>query len=274
MLNQFVEGAGLGLRRGLLAALQADAAEQLDFLEVAPENWIDVGGRFGRQLRALSERTPFLCHGLSLNLGGTAPLDLQLLLAIKAFLDQHDVRGYSEHLSACADDGQLYDLMPLPFNDETVRRVAARIRTVEEVLERPLIIENVSAYARLPGALDEVQFVRAVLEEADCQLLLDLNNVFVNAHNFGFDAVEYVAAMPSERIAYLHMAGHFDESAQLKIDTHGAPVCDPVWDLLRHCYATHGVRPTLLERDFNFPPVSELYAEVARIRTLQQEAGR
>ena len=278
MPSHFVEGAGLGLRRGLLAALQDSAVQPAiaapDFLELAPENWIGVGGRFGRQLRALSERTPLLCHGLSLNLGGTAPLDLELLRAIKAFLDQHDIRGYSEHLSACADDGQLYDLMPLPFGDETVRRVAARIRTVEEVLERPLIIENVSAYARLPGELDEVQFVRAVLEEADCRLLLDINNVFVNAHNFGFDAAGYIAAMPGERIAYLHMAGHYDDGSALKIDTHGAPVCDPVWQLLEHCYACHGVRPTLLERDFNFSPLGELYAEVARIRALQQEAGR
>ena len=278
MLSHFVEGAGLGLRRGLLAALHDSAAQPAgdapDFFEVAPENWIGVGGRFGRQLRELSERTPFLCHGLSLNLGGTAALDMELLRAIKTFLDQHGIRGYSEHLAACADDGQLYDLMPLPFSEETVRRVALRIRTVEEVLERPLIIENVSAYARLPGELDEVQFVRAVLEEADCQLLLDINNVFVNAHNFGFDAAEYVAAMPGERIAYLHMAGHFDDSAELKIDTHGAPVGDPVWQLLGSCYACHGVRPTLLERDFNFPPLGELYGEVARIRTLQQEAGR
>ncbi|WP_373387705.1 DUF692 domain-containing protein [Pseudomonas alcaligenes] len=273
-MQGFVTGAGLGLRRGLLAALQDSVVGQADFLEIAPENWIGVGGRFGRQLRALSERLPFLCHGLSLNLGGFTPLDMQLLRSIKAFLDEHGVRGYSEHLSACADQGQLYDLMPLPFSEETVRRVAARIRQVEEVLERPLIIENVSAYARLPGELDEVEFVRAVLEEADCRLLLDINNVAVNAHNFTFDARAYIAAMPGERIAYLHMAGHYDQAADLKIDTHGAPVGEPVWQLLQHCYSLHGVRPTLLERDFNFPPVAELYAEVAQIRQLQREAGR
>ncbi len=275
--DHFVSGAGLGLRRGLLPALQNSAGEldrQVDFLEVAPENWIGVGGRFGRQLRELSERMPFLCHGLSLNLGGFAPLDLQLLQAIKTFLDQHGIRGYSEHLSACADDGQLYDLMPLPFTDEAVRRVAARIHTVQEVLERPLIIENVSAYARLPGELDEIGFVRAVLEEADCELLLDVNNVAVNAHNFGFDPYDYIAAMPSQRIAYLHVAGHLEQSAELKIDTHGAAVDDPVWALLAHAYAAHGVRPTLLERDFNFPPMAELYGEVGRIRALQQESAR
>ena len=264
-----VAGAGLGLRRGLLAALEESAAGQVDFLEIAPENWIGVGGRLGKRLRGLTERLPFLCHGLSLNLGGFAPLDLALLQAIKDFLDLHGIGGYSEHLSACADDGQLYDLMPVPFCEESVRRIAERVRIVQDVLERPLIIENVSAYARLPGELDEADFVRAVLERADCQLLLDVNNVYVNSLNFGFDAEAYIAAMPSERIAYLHVAGHYDQAADLKIDTHGAPVIDPVWTLLRSAYAQHGVRPTLLERDFNFPPLAELYAELAHIRSLQ-----
>jgi hypothetical protein len=264
-----VAGAGLGLRRGLLAALEASADGRVDFLEVAPENWIGVGGRLAKQLRGLTERLPFLCHGLSLNLGGFAPLDLELLRAIKGFLDAHGIRGYSEHLSACADDGHLYDLMPLPFCEESVHRIAERVRIVQDVLERPLIIENVSAYARLPGELGEPDFIRAVLEAADCQLLLDVNNVYVNSINFAFDPQAYIAAMPSERIAYLHVAGHYDQSAQLKIDTHGAPVIDPVWTLLEHAYSMHGVRPTLLERDFNFPPIDELYAEVARIRLLQ-----
>ncbi|WP_253262493.1 HvfB family MNIO-type RiPP peptide maturase, partial [Pseudomonas aeruginosa] len=246
---------------------------RVDFLEVAPENWIGIGGRLGRQFRELTERLPFLCHGLSLNLGGYAPLDMSLLRAIKGFIEQHGIRAYSEHLSACADDGQLYDLMPLPFSDESVRRVAERVRVVQDVLERPLIVENVSAYARLPGELEEVDFVRAVLEEADCQLLLDVNNVYVNACNFGFDAHAYIAAMPSRRIAYLHMAGHDEQGASLKIDTHGAPVCDPVWELLAHAYACHGERPTLLERDFNLPPLSELYAETDRIRELQRRSG-
>lgn len=271
-MDSFVSGAGLGLRRGLLSGLQETACGQLDFLEAAPENWIGVGGRHGRALRELSERLPLLCHGLSLNLGGHAPLDMDLLAAIRDFLDTHQVRGYSEHLSACADErGHLYDLMPLPFDEASVRHVAERIRIVQEVLERPLIIENVSAYARLPGALDEPAFVAAVLEEADCQLLLDVNNIYVNSINFGFDAQAYLAAMPSERIAYLHLAGHADDASGLKIDSHGTPVCDPVWQLLADCYRLHGVRPTLLERDFDFPPLTQLYAEVGRVRALQQE---
>lgn len=270
-MSAFVSGAGLGLRRALLPALLECAHSPADFLEVAPENWIGVGGRHGRALRTLSERQPLLCHGLSLNLGGHAPLDMELLGAIRAFLDTHQVRGYSEHLSSCADErGHLYDLMPLPFNAASVRHVAERIRVVQEVLERPLIIENVSAYARLPGELDEASFVAAVLQEADCQLLLDVNNVYVNSSNFDFDAQAYLAAMPSERIAYLHLAGHSDDASGLKIDTHGTSVCEPVWRLLEECYRLHGVRPTLLERDFDFPPLTQLSAELGRIRELQR----
>ncbi|AZC84013.1 DUF692 domain-containing protein [Pseudomonas chlororaphis] len=274
MHKTFIRGAGLGLRRDLLAGLIDSAAGQVDFLEVAPENWIGIGGRLGRQFRELTERVPFMCHGLSLNLGGYAPLDLDLLHAIRGFLDEHSIRGYSEHLSASADHGQLYDLMPMPFCEESVQRVAARIRLVQDILERPLIIENVSAYTRLPGELDEVTFIRAVLEEADCYLLLDVNNVFVNASNFAFDPYAYIAAMPSRRIAYLHLAGHQeDETLDLKIDTHGTAVCDSVWQLLAHTYAYHGERPTLLERDFNFPPLPELYAEVECIRRFQALAN-
>ncbi|WP_339649157.1 DUF692 domain-containing protein [Halopseudomonas pelagia] len=274
MAEDFVQGAGLGLRRALLAELANCASAKLDFLEVAPENWIGLGGRMGRQFRAMTERFPFLCHGLSLNLGGFAPLDMTLVRAVRDFLNLHGIKGYSEHLSACADDGQLYDLMPVAFCEENVWRIAARIRQVEDVLERRLIIENVSAYAALPGDMNEAQFIRAVLTEADCQLLLDVNNVYVNAINFDMDAYSYINAMPGERIAYMHVAGHYDQSDQLKVDTHGAPVIDPVWDLLGHAYRQHGVRPTLLERDFNFPPLDQLLAEVERIRTMQAHARR
>lgn len=270
MAEPFVQGAGLGLRRGLLAELAVCAPDNLDFLEVAPENWIGLGGRMGQQFRAMTERFPFLCHGLSLNLGGFAPLDLELLKSIKAFLDLHAIRGYSEHLSACADEGHLYDLMPVAFCEENVLRIASRVRQVQDVLERPMIIENVSAYATLPGEMSEAEFVSAVLAEADCQLLLDVNNVYVNAINFDADPYAYISAMPSERIAYLHVAGHYDEAQGLKIDTHGAPVIDPVWALLGHAYSQHGIKPTLLERDFNFPPLAQLLAEVEHIRSMQR----
>ena len=264
--------AGLGLRRTLLGALQEAAPGAFDFLECAPDNWIGVGGRYGEALADISSRHPLTCHGLSLSLGGVAPLDEAFLARVRRFLDQHHVRLYSEHLSYCTDDGHLYDLMPIPFTEEAVHHVAARIRRVQDVLGRRIAVENVSYYAAPYQAMDEVDFVNAVLAEADCDLLLDVNNVYVNAINHGYDAREFLARMPSARIASYHIAGHYDEADDLKVDTHGAPVKDAVWSLLEETYRLHGVRPTLLERDFNFPPLPVLLAEVERIRLLQQAA--
>jgi len=264
--------AGLGLRRALLDALLDAPAGSFDFLECAPDNWIGVGGRYGEALQALSSRHPLTCHGLSLSLGGTAPLDDTFLARTRRFLDQHHVALYSEHLSYCSDDGHLYDLMPIPFIEEAVHHVAARIRQAQDALGRRIAVENVSYYAAPYQAMAEADFVTAVLDEADCDLLLDVNNVFVNAVNHGYDARDFLARMPSARIASYHIAGHYDEADDLKIDTHGAPVKDDVWSLLALAYDTHGVRPTLLERDFNFPPLAELADELKRIRTLQEAA--
>ena len=272
-VNLPVHGVGLGLRRSLLGALAQTPEPVADFLEVAPENWIGLGGRLARQFAAVSERYPLICHGLSLNLGGLAPLDTRLLRDLRAFLDANQVQVYSEHLSACGDNGQLYDLLPVPFTEANVRRIAERIAQVQDALGRPLIIENVSAYLTLPGEMSEPAFVAAVLDEADCHLLLDVNNVYVNSVNLGGDAAPYISAMPSTRIAYLHMAGHFDAEPNLKIDSHGAPIIDPVWALLEHTYQCHGVRPTLLERDFNMPPLEELQRELQQIRHYQQAAA-
>ncbi|MBD3619781.1 MAG: DUF692 domain-containing protein [Chromatiales bacterium] len=263
-----IQGAGLGLRRPLLDAFEAGPVA-VDFLEVAPENWIGVGGRLGRRFRALTERYPFVCHGLSLSLGGPAPLDEALLREISVFLERHQVRCYSEHLSYCSDDGHLYDLLPIPFTEAAVHHVAARIRRTQEILERRIAIENVSTYAAPGQEMSELEFTRAVLEEADCDLLLDVNNVYVNSVNHGYDPEAFIRALPGERIAYGHIAGHYTEAEDLLIDTHGAVVIDPVWRLLDHAYATHGVFPVLLERDFNLPPLGELLHEVERIREAQ-----
>jgi uncharacterized protein len=265
-----VQGAGLGLRRGLLSAV-ADLDEgAIDFLEVAPENWIGVGGRFGRQFRALAERYPLVCHGLSLSIGGPAPLDTALLQSIRSFLDTHRVRCFTEHLSYCSDDrGHLYDLMPIPFTEEAVRYVAGRIRQAQDVLGRRIGIEHVSYYAAPGQELTELEFINAVLAEADCDLLLDVNNIYVNAINFDYDPQAFLAGIDGARTVYVHVAGHFVEAPDLRVDTHGSAVIEPVWALLDAAYARFGVRPTLLERDFNFPPLAELLAEVSRIRELQ-----
>ena len=270
--------AGLGLRRALLGALQEADEGAFDFLECAPDNWIGVGGRFGEALQQLAARHPLTCHGLSLSLGGIAPLDQVFLARIRGFLDRHQVALYSEHLSYCTDDGHLYDLMPLPFTEEAVHHVAARIGQVQDVLGRRIAVENVSYYAAhvpLDGAqaMEEVDFVNAVLAEADCDLLLDVNNVFVNAINHGYDAGDFLARMPTARIASFHVAGHYDEAEDLKVDTHGAAVKEEVWSLLETAYRLHGVHPTLLERDFNFPAMPVLLAEVERIRVLQRQVA-
>lgn len=264
-----VHGAGLGLRRTLLGPLADLPSIPVNFFEVAPENWIGVGGRYGKQLRAFTEHHPFVTHGLSLSLGGPTPLDETFLHTLKRFLDMHGIASYTEHLSYCSDDGHLYDLLPIPFTAEAVQYVAARIRRVQDILERRIAVENVSYYAAPGQEIAEIDFLNAVLAEADCDLLLDVNNVYVNSVNHGYDARDFLARIPGGRIAYLHVAGHYVEAEDLLVDTHGAAVIDPVWTLLDETYARFGVIPTLLERDFNIPPLPELLAEVAQITAIQ-----
>ena len=263
-------GVGLGFRRELIPALKTHVPDGIDFFEIAPENWIDLGGALGRDLRNFTERYPFVCHGLSLSIGSPAPLDEALLHKIRQFLDLHRILFYTEHLSYCSDDGHLYDLLPLPFTEEAVMYVAARVRRAQDILERRIALENASFYLRAPIAeLSEADFIRAVLTEANCDLHLDVNNVYVNSINHAYDPVEFIRAMPTERIVYMHMAGHYKEAENLIIDTHGADVIDPVWALLDQTYDIHGVAPTLLERDFNIPPLEELMREVQRIGLIQ-----
>jgi uncharacterized protein len=269
--NLPLASAGLGLRRALLGSLQTAAPGAIDYLECAPDNWIGVGGRYGEAFSDLARRFPISCHGLSLNLGGFIPFDETYLLRLRNFLDQHKVPIYSEHLSYCADHGQLYDLMPIPFTEQAVKHVADRIRHVQDRLGRRIAIENVSFYAAPYKAMDEISFVSSVLDAADCDLLLDVNNVYVNSINHSYDPIEFIRAMPSKRVVHYHIAGHYDEADDLKVDTHGADVKQSVWDLLHVAYQTHGVQPTLLERDFNFPAFDQLLSEVNNIRYIQQQ---
>lgn len=271
--NREVGGAGLGLRRALLGPLQDREPVPVDFMEVAPENWINVGGRLGKQFRGFTERHPFVCHGLSLSLGGPSPLDETFLHKVREFLDQHGIRRYTEHLSYCTDEGHLYDLMPIPFTDEAVHHVASRIRRTQEILERRIAVENVSYYAAPGREMDEIEFINAVIGEADCDLLLDVNNIYVNSINHRYDPVAFLRSLPGDRVVYVHIAGHYNQAEDLIVDTHGAPVIGNVWDLLETSYRTFGIMPTLLERDFNFPPVDELLAEVERIRGIQRRVA-
>lgn len=272
-----VYGAGLGLRRAFIRSLSEYATNQVSFWEIAPENWIGVGGYFGKKLRALTEQHPFICHGLSLSIGGPTPIDQAFLQKLKKFLHQHNIRYYSEHLSYCSDDGHLYDLMPIPFTEQAVSYVANRIKQVQDHLERRIAIENVSYYAAPGQEMEEIDFLNAVLQQADCDLLLDVNNIYVNSINHGYDAKAFLQQLPVERVGYIHIAGHYNEADDLIIDTHGADVIDPVWQLLDIAYERFGVTPTLLERDFNFPPLPELLNEIDLIHAKQshwQECNR
>ncbi|AZN34294.1 MULTISPECIES: DUF692 domain-containing protein [Pseudoalteromonas] len=262
---------GLGLRREMLDELLAHTPKQIDFMEVAPENWLKLGGRFKKQFKTLTDANNFVCHGLSLSIGSPEPLDIEFVKSLKTFFDQHNIKLFSEHLSYCSGKGHMYDLMPIPFTEDAIAHVVPRIKQVQDILERQIAIENVSYYAAPGQQLSELEFTNTILEQADCKLLLDVNNIYVNSINHGYNAEAFLLGLPSKRIAYGHVAGHYNEADDLIVDTHGADVIDPVWDLLDKAYQAHGVFPTLLERDFNIPSINTLTKELDIIHDLQNK---
>lgn len=265
------QAIGLGLRQEFFDALLQNP-QGVDFIEIAPENWIGIGGRRAHLLEKYREQFPIVLHGLSLSIGGISPLNIDFIKRIKAFMREHQITIYSEHLSYCSDQqGYLYDLLPLPFSDEMVKHVATRIQQVQDILECPLILENASYYAAPGQTLSEIDFIQAVVSESGCRLLLDVNNVYVNSVNHGYDPQKFIKQIPRDNIHYIHVAGHYQKSPQLIIDTHGENVIDPVWQLLCYCYQTHGFFPTLLERDFNLPPLASLKLELQTIAQIQQQ---
>ncbi|MFW5444556.1 MAG: DUF692 domain-containing protein [Methylococcaceae bacterium] len=272
-VTNLVHNTGLGLRRSFLTKILETPAEHVSFYEVAPENWITIGGKLGKQFRAMTERFDFVCHGLSLSIGSTDPLDEKFVYAVKNFMREHQIKFYSEHLSYCSHQGHLYDLMPIPFTSDAVTHVAKRIQRVQEILEQKIAIENVSYYAAPGQEMSEIDFFNAVVEEADCDILIDINNIYVNSINHAYDAEEFLRAIPANRIAYAHIAGHYVEADDFLIDTHGADVIDPVWKLLAKAYELYGVFPTLLERDFNIPTLAVLLKEVDTINSIQNAWG-
>ena len=276
-----IQGVGLGLKRALIPQIQAlygqSQIANINFVEIAPENWIGVGGKAAKHLDWFVERYPVVCHGLCLSLGGLAPLDVDFLKQVKHFLQQYNIPVYTEHLSYSTDGykgsaGYLYDLLPIPFTEEAVHYVAKRIRQAQDILGQRIGIENASFYVAAPvSEMSELTFLNAVLEEADCLLHLDINNIYVNSVNFGFDPHAFLTGIPSERIIYSHVAGHYQQTPQLLVDTHGEDVIDPVWALLEDAYQRFGTFPTLLERDLNIPPLNILINEINKIADLQYQ---
>ena len=279
-----IKGVGLGLKRELIPQIQSlyqtnagqkSVISNINFVEIAPENWIGAGGKFAADLAWFVERYPIACHGLCLSLGGPDPLNAAFLKQVKQFLAANKIPLYTEHLSYCSDNyhgktGYLYDLLPIPFTEEAVKYVAARIRQTQDILEQKIAVENASFYAAAPiSNLSEINFLNAVLVEADCWLHLDINNIYVNSVNFNFDASAFLRKIPKEKIVYSHVAGHYQQAPNLLIDTHGTDVIDPVWALLEEAYQLFGTFPTLLERDSNIPPLPILMREVDKIAAIQ-----
>lgn len=275
-LRSEIRGAGLGLKRELIAPLMQQHAEPLlsplRFLEIAPENWLQAGGKYAEELDWFAQRYPIVCHGLCLSLGGPDPLNVDFLKQVKQFLQDFEIPLYTEHLSYCSDlsNGYIYDLLPLPFTQEAVKYVAQRIRQTQDILEQRIAVENASFYVAAPiSEMDEISFINAVLTEADCDLHLDINNVYVNSVNFKFDPYHFLDQVPAERVVYGHMAGHWQAQSDVLVDTHGEAVIEPVWQLLDYAYQRLSVFPTLLERDSNIPALPEVMAEVHKIAQLQ-----
>ncbi|MCR6653504.1 MAG: DUF692 domain-containing protein [Cellvibrionaceae bacterium] len=269
-----VTGVGLGFRREMLDELRQHDLSTIDFFEIAPENWLCAGGRYASSLREFTECFPFTCHGLSLSIGSVDPLDTALLHSIRHFMAEHDIALYTEHLSWCSHNGHLYDLLPIPCTDEAVMWVSQRVKQVQDILQMPIGLENASYYFSPPGShMSEQEFISAIVRESGCYLHLDVNNIYVNSQNFSFDPIAYMKALPLEKTRYMHVAGHYVENDGLIVDTHGAAVIDPVWALLETTYDLLGdatpCPPICLERDFNFPALSELLAEIAHIRAIQ-----
>ncbi|MBS2001732.1 MAG: DUF692 domain-containing protein [Candidatus Obscuribacterales bacterium] len=279
MTNQFLAakkqlpnlGIGLGLRREL-ANETFDNANKIDWLELVPENYMGLGGAARQRLEKVASRFPLVSHGVNLSLGSTDELNPDYLAALKKLVDRIDAPWFSDHLCFTSVDGvYLHDLLPLPFSKEAVKHCASRARQVQHTLNRPFLIENISAYMHMPGGeMTEAQFLSSVLEEADCGMLLDVNNVYVNSQNHKFDPFEFLKQIPLERTVQIHVAGHSTGEGTI-IDTHGSAIIEPVFQLLKFVLERTDVKAVMIERDQNFPQFSELLDELARIRAIANE---
>jgi uncharacterized protein (UPF0276 family) len=267
-----LSGAGLGLRRDIIDSLINLKERRPKFVEFAPENWMGMGGYWRRKLEEVVATYPVLNHGLSLSIGSPEPLDWNFLKQLKTFFEEIPVQIYSEHLSySKCDNAHLYDLLPIPFREDSIKHVVSRIKEVQDYLERPLAIENVSYYTPVAAEVDESTFISTIVKESGCNLLLDINNIYVNAFNHQYDAREFLLKLPLDKVVYIHMAGHEQVSPDLIIDTHGQPIIDPVFELFEWTLDKINPVPVLLERDFNIPEMAELQAELSRLQGIMDQ---
>lgn len=265
---------GIGFRKDFSEEFLEGSLLSPDFIEVAPENWMGIGGYWKKVFKELTQKHPLFLHGLSLSIGSPDELDYDFLKQLKEFIGEYKPLVYSEHLSfSKCDNAHLYDLLPIPFTGDAVKHVAKRIQQVQDYLEQKITIENVSYYTPVAAEMSEVEFINAVVKEADCDLLLDVNNVYVNAFNHQYNPKEFIQQLPLERVKYIHMAGHTKVADDLIIDTHGEAIIDPVYDLFD--FTLKQIKrdvPVLLERDFNIPDLPELQQELNQLKAIKSKA--
>ena len=273
-MNHGVTGIGIGLRYDLAVEMLERRPETVSWVEIHPENYVDRGGRYQEMLELARRDWPVITHGLSTCLGAVEPFDAGYLAQLGAFLRELEIPWHSEHLCLGeAGDRFFHDLLTLPFTEEAAAIASQRLIEVRDAIRAPLALENVSYYApQGTNGLAEVDFVVEVLERADAKLLLDVNNIYVNSRNFGFDPKAYIDKIPRERVVQMHVAGHHVRDDGLRIDTHGEPVLDDVYDLLGYALRRVGAVPVLLERDNNIPPLDELLSEVDTLWSIYRKA--
>ncbi len=261
-------GFGLGLRTEYYDAI-LQHRPNVDWFEILTENYMVDGGKPLYYLDAIREHYPMVMHGVSLSIGGTDPLDQQYLANLKSLAQRVQPNWISDHLCWTGQGGHnLHDLLPLPYNEEAIKHVATRVKQVQDFLERQILLENVSSYVTYKHSeLNEWEFYREVVEEADCLMLLDINNIYVSARNHHFDPMDYITSMPKERVQQIHLAGHTD-CGDYVIDTHDHPVVDPVWQLYEEALKCVGPVSTMIERDDRFPPFDELMQELDQARAI------
>ena len=267
-----ISGFGLGLRPRHYEAI-LKSRPRVDWFEALSENYLIPGGRPLHYLMRIRERYPVVLHGVSLSIGSTDPLDRAYLKQLKALAARVEPEWISDHLCWTGVAGRnLHDLMPLPYTQEALRHVARRVRAVQDFLGRRILLENVSSYvAYRESAMSEWAFLAALAREADCDILLDANNIYVSAFNHDFDPIEFLDGIPAARVRQIHLAGH-DNCGDLIIDTHDAPVIDPVWKLYSEALRRFGPVPTMIERDDRIPPLGTLVRELDRARAIAADA--
>ena len=261
-------GFGLGLRTPHYEAV-LNEPHAIDWLEIITENYLVPGGRPLDYLERIRERFPMVMHGVSLSIGSTDPIDTDYLAGVRALAARIEPHWISDHLCWTGIDGRnLHDLLPLPYTEEALALVVARVGQIQDALGRQILLENVSSYLAFHESdMSEWEFLREVAVRADCAILLDINNIYVSSVNHGFDALTYLQAIPTDRVRQFHLAGHSDLGGHL-IDTHDHPIVEPVWNLYRAAVAQFGAVPTMIERDDNIPALSELVAELQIAREL------